>query len=74
VNSIIRDKKQTRIQLAADYLSALLAWTVYYSFRKIYLEPIAFGYEIEIEFNNSFYLGLVVFPLFWMILYHVSGT
>ena len=74
MNSIKRDINQTRIQLAADYLSALLAWTVYYTFRKIYLEPLVFGYEIEVEFNNSFYLGLAVVPLFWMVLYHVSGT
>ena len=74
MNSIKRDKNQTRIQLAADYLSALLAWTVYYSFRKIYLEPLVFGYEIEVEYNKSFYLGLAVVPVFWMLLYHVSGT
>ena len=74
MNSIKRDKNQTRIQLAADYLSALLAWTIYFTFRKIYLEPLVFGYEIEVKYNNSFYLGLAVVPLFWMILYHVSGT
>ena len=74
MNSIKRDKNQTRIQLLADYLSAMLAWTLYFSFRKIYLEPLVFGYSIEVEYNTSFFIGLAIVPMFWMLLYHVSGT
>ncbi len=72
--SIKRDKKQTRIQIAADYLSALLVWTLYYAFRKVYIEPIVFGHPVRMEFNTTFYLGLAVIPVFWLILYHISGA
>ncbi len=69
-----RDKKQGRIQVAADYFSAVLAWTLYYAFRKIYLEPILFGHSVRLEFNTTFYLGLAIIPVFWLILHHISGA
>ena len=69
-----RDKRQARLQIAADYLSAVLAWTLYYSFRKIYLEPMLFGHAVRMEFNTTFYLGLTVIPVFWLIIYHISGA
>jgi exopolysaccharide biosynthesis polyprenyl glycosylphosphotransferase len=74
VISTKRDKRQARLQIAADYLSAVLAWTLYYSFRKIYLEPMLFGHAVRMEFNTTFYLGLTIIPVFWLIIYHISGA
>lgn len=69
-----RDKIQGRIQVAADYFSAVLGWTLYYAFRKTYIEPIVFGHPVRMEFNNTFWLGLAIIPVFWLILHHISGA
>jgi exopolysaccharide biosynthesis polyprenyl glycosylphosphotransferase len=69
-----RDRKQAYLQALLDLLSAALAWTLYFTFRKVYLEPIRFGHSIQLEYNNTFFLGLMVVPVFWLIIYQISGT
>ncbi|HBF87453.1 MAG TPA: sugar transferase [Bacteroidales bacterium] len=56
-----------------DILSSTLAWTLFFIFRKIYVEPQKFGYDIPVYFDKSFYLGLVFIPLFWVLLYYTNG-
>jgi exopolysaccharide biosynthesis polyprenyl glycosylphosphotransferase len=56
-----------------DYLSATVAWFLFYRFRKVYLEPSKFGYEIPLDYDQNFYLGLLAIPLGWVLLYTASG-
>jgi exopolysaccharide biosynthesis polyprenyl glycosylphosphotransferase len=56
-----------------DLISAIISWTAFYSYRKIYIEPQKFGYEIPIEFTSRFYIGIIVIPLFWIFLYYITG-
>lgn len=57
----------------SDYLSATLAWFLFYIYRKKYLEPALFG-DIPLEFTDRFYLGIVLIPLFWVLLYYLIGS
>lgn len=59
--------------VSSDLLAAALAWTLFYIYRKKYIEPLKFGYEIPIEFGTSFYLGLILIPIGWLLLYYASG-
>lgn len=56
-----------------DFIAAAIAWTLFYRFRKIYLEPSKFGYEIPVEFNENFFIALILIPIAWIILYASSG-
>mgnify|MGYP005634734829 CR=1 FL=1 len=49
-------------------LSAVISWTLFFSYRKVFIE------ELAIDFTNKFYLGIVLIPVFWIILYGVTGT
>jgi exopolysaccharide biosynthesis polyprenyl glycosylphosphotransferase len=66
-------KPQLAKYLISDYLAAVLSWTCFYVFRKAYIEPLAFGYKIPISFDERFYLGLLIIPIFWLIIYYSSG-
>lgn len=66
-------RKQTLKYLFFDYLSALISWTLFFIYRKIQIEPEAFGYKIPVEFNDRFYHGLLIIPLFWLFLYYING-
>jgi len=59
--------------IAFDFLSAILSWTAFYSYRKLYIEPQKFGYEIPIELTSRFYIGIIVIPFFWIFLYYLTG-
>jgi exopolysaccharide biosynthesis polyprenyl glycosylphosphotransferase len=60
--------------LLTDYLTALIVWICFFAFRKIYVEPQKFGYDIPVEFDKNFYLGLLIIPLYWLAIYNLTGT
>ena len=68
-------EKRTQVSryVAADILGSALAWTLFYLYRKAYLEPIKFGYEIPLTLDQNFYKGLILVPLFWFGLYTIIG-
>ena len=62
----------TKIQilkyLLFDLLSAIISWTLFFSYRKIFIE------NIPIDFTPKFYLGIIIIPLFWIGLYLITGS
>jgi FlaA1/EpsC-like NDP-sugar epimerase len=57
-----------------DLLAAMVAWTCFYGFRKVYIETEKFGVPVPVHFNAKFFLGLFSITLFWLILYIITGT
>ncbi len=66
-------KRHAAKYLLSDALAAMLAWTLFYIFRKIYIEPHKFGYQVPLEFGTRYYLGLLFIPVFWLILNYILG-
>ncbi len=56
-----------------DFLSAVLSWTLFFVYRKAFIEPQHFGIDIPIEFSSRFYLGLLIIPTFWILFYYITG-
>jgi exopolysaccharide biosynthesis polyprenyl glycosylphosphotransferase len=69
----MNQKIQRAKYLISDILSAAIAWGSFYIYRKISIEPLKFGYKIPVELGAKFYLGLILIPLFWLLLYYASG-
>lgn len=51
-----------------DILAAIISWGLFFVYRKIYIE------QVEVEFNERLYYGLVIIPLIWLIIYVFQGT
>ncbi len=62
------------LSVVFDLFSAVLAWTIFYYFRKAEIETIKFGKVIPVEFTSKFYTALLVVPLFWLLLYVITGS
>src|SRR5690554_3191901 len=60
--------------IIADYLTALFAWTAFFFYRKIFLDPANHGQQPGFDFDQNFYLGVLTIPVFWLILYTLSGA
>jgi exopolysaccharide biosynthesis polyprenyl glycosylphosphotransferase len=56
-----------------DLMSAALTWWFFFRYRKKFLEPRKFGYDIEVFYDDNFYLGLMIIPFAWIILYAMAG-
>jgi exopolysaccharide biosynthesis polyprenyl glycosylphosphotransferase len=67
-------KLQVLKYIFADVFSAVVAWTLFYSFRKLYIESEKFGTAIPVIFDNRFFRGLIIISIFWLFLYILTGT
>lgn len=69
------DKKIKTLQfILADALAAMLAWGLFFVYRKMCIESAKFGHIIEVTYNKTFYLGIVIIPLFWVLAYYLIGS
>lgn len=59
--------------ILSDYIAGTASWFLFYSYRKVIIEPAKFGHSIPYEFGKTFLLGLVIIPLFWVLLYFILG-
>ena len=66
-------KAQVIRYLFFDFIAAAASWTLFYIYRKQYIEPQHFGNEVPLEFTSRFYLGLIVVPTLWVIFYYLVG-
>ena len=60
-------KQQVLKYLIGDFLAAVLAWGAFYSYRKLYIE------EVPLAFDEKFYIGILIIPLFWLGIYAITG-
>lgn len=68
------NRKLQRLKyLAFDFFAAAIAWNLFYIFRKMYVEAKKFGHPVEVQFDDTFYTGLILVPLFWIIIYTLTG-
>jgi len=57
-----------------DWLSALLAWALFFLYRKINESPHIFNHLREIFDDHKFWIGILFIPLFWLALYVMAGS
>lgn len=67
-------KLQVLKYISADIISAVSAWTLFYCFRKLYIESEKYGTAIPVIFDDQFYRGLLIISFFWLLLYTLTGT
>jgi exopolysaccharide biosynthesis polyprenyl glycosylphosphotransferase len=58
----------------ADFISAAIAWCLFFIYRKFSFESGMFEHITEVITDPNFYLGIAVVPAFWLVMYAVVGT
>ncbi|MCD4747208.1 MAG: sugar transferase [Bacteroidales bacterium] len=58
----------------ADFLSAVIAWTLFFIYRKYSVDPNILENLGDIFIDPKLYWGIAIIPLFWIILYIIIGT
>ena len=66
-------RKQVAKYMVFDALAAALAWALFYSFRKIYLENGIYEGMNKLQLDTNFWIALFVIPAFWLSLYYTIG-
>jgi exopolysaccharide biosynthesis polyprenyl glycosylphosphotransferase len=66
--------RQTLKYIIADFFSAALAWSLFFVYRKLYVESELFGYTPDLSVDRNFLLGITILPLAWILIYAVTGA
>ena len=65
---------QTIKYILADWFAATAAWGLFFAYRKLVIETVKYGNNIHFSINKEFYLGMIFIPVFWLILYALTGS
>ncbi len=60
--------------IIADFLSAFIAWTLFFVYRKWVVDHQIFSHIQDIFTDRKLYYGITIIPIFWLILYTLIGT
>ena len=63
-------KRLSCIYFFVDWIASILAWTLFYFFRKAH-EDLYINYSFT---TPSFWLGVIIIPICWLILHAVTGA
>ncbi len=66
-------KIQTLKCILTDWLAASVSWGLFYVYRKLIIESSIYGHD-TLKFDQKFYLGVLIIPFFWIIVYALIGT
>ena len=66
--------KPTVRYILFDYLSAVMAWALFFLFRKIGIEHLGAADLFQIFADANFWRGIVIIPLGWLLLYVLQGS
>lgn len=58
----------------ADWSSAIIAWTLFFVYRKFVVDPVNTVTLADIFSDPKLYAGIAVIPMFWLILYVIAGS
>ena len=58
----------------ADYISAFIAWTLFFIYRKHAVDSQLLSHLNQVFGDPNLYLGVFILPLFWLLLYVLLGT
>lgn len=58
-----------------DFLASAGTWLLFFAYRKKFIESPKFGYNIPFEINDdTLYRGLLIIPLYWIVMYTITGN
>ena len=64
---------QTLKFIFADWLAAVLAWGLFFLYRKLIIEGQTYSPDIFIK-DQKFYYGILIIPIAWVITYALIGS
>lgn len=68
-------KKNYRKQfIISDIIASALVWSMFFLYRKVFVETVKFGVPVPFHPDFHFFSGLLLIPLFWFLLYYSSGA
>lgn len=65
--------KQRRKYILADYFMSVLAWSLFYFYRRYFIDTLVFSSVSSPLCDQKFYMEIVGIPFYWLFVYYLSG-
>ncbi len=69
----MRKRKQYKKYLISDFLISAVAWMCFFFFRRVKIDSLVLEMPVSITPDANFYIGITILPLFWVIIFYLSG-
>ena len=70
----INKRRQTFIYVLWDWFASVVTWSIFFCFRKT-MEPVNNFADISnVVDDKNFWMGIIVIPLAWLVLYMLAGS
>lgn len=66
-------QRLTTLYVAADLIGGVIAWSLFFFLRKVYLDPLATGMPAAPLADANYWLGLAVLPVCWCLAFLAIG-
>ncbi len=74
MSKTINKRKQTFKYVIWDWFASVVTWSIFFCFRKT-VEPVDVFADLSIVFEDkNFWIGIIVIPLCWLLLYLMAGA
>jgi exopolysaccharide biosynthesis polyprenyl glycosylphosphotransferase len=71
----LNKRKESTKYIISDILAAVLAWTLFYLYRRWIVEPAKYGYPVEVfHFDSKYFYAIFLVPLYWVLIYWILGA
>ena len=70
----MNQKIQTFKYVLFDWLAASATWSLFFFYRKTFVESQIYGYKIMVNMDERFIQGLILIPIFWVVFYALLGA
>lgn len=57
-----------------DWIAAVSAWGLFYSYRKLFVEFTREGHNVPFTLDEKFWIGILLIPFLWIAVYALTGT
>lgn len=73
-NGVLNRRLQILKYVVADYLTASVAWGLFFIYRKYSVDPQVLNNIETVLSDRNLYIGIGLIPIFWLFLYVMMGT
>ena len=70
----MKDKQLVYKYIAGDTVAAMLAWSLFFLFRKIRIEAAPYHDVNNLFCDTNFWKGIIMVPIGWLLLYSIIGS
>lgn len=69
---LMNKKSYKYLSITFDFVASAVAWSLFYLYRKEFIESVKYGVPVSPHFDLKFFASLVFIPLGWFILYYAG--